>query len=106
MNDLFEAEFWVNRIDATSKALETILNDLPKTKTSESQQISRVLIDCHRVRMDMSTVDIGPLQMVLLRFRARKLLRAANKIVDERKLKRVSFGTIVSLQPSRISIIS
>lgn len=106
MNDLFEAEFWVKRIDATSKALETILNDLPKTTTTESQQISRVLVNCHRVRMDMSTVDIGPLQMVLLRFRARKLLRAANKIVDEWKPKRVSIGTIVSLQPSRISIIS
>lgn len=106
MNDLFEAEFWVNRIDATSKALETILKDLPKTKTSESQRISRVLIDCHRVRTDMSTVDVSPLKMVILRFRARKLLCAANEIIDEWKPKRVSFGTIVSLQPSRISIIS
>lgn len=105
MNDLFEAEFWVSRIDAATKSLETVINSLPKTNTSESQQISRVLIDCHRIRGEMSTVDIGPLMMVILRFRARKLLRAVNKIVDERKPKRVSFGTIVSLQPARLTII-
>lgn len=106
MNDLFEAEFWVSRIDAATKALETVINSLPKTNTSESQQISRVLIDCHRIRGDLSTVDLGPLKMVILRFRARKLLRAANKIIDEKKLARVSIGTIVSLQPARIYIIS